>query len=494
VTVRLESTLVDQFPEGVLLVDTADASVREANQTFCDLVGREADALAGERLGRLLSAGESPGPNPSTVERAVRRAVDEQSRRVDGQVETADGQLVPVAVTLTGIGEDDAEVLAVVRPVSDREAHTRELERYRRRLDGAMFVGGLAWWELDVPSGEVTFHERKADMLGFSPGRFSHYEDFTDLLHPDDYERAMDAMRDHYSGETDQYDAVYRIQTAAGGYRWFRDVGAITEWTADGDPATVTGVVVDVTDQKAAETDLRESNARLALLNQLVRHDIRNDLNVSLGWLEVAEDALADGNDVEEARDALERVRASHEDAVELTHAVGDLMQVLVDDTDARGRLEPTALQPVLAAELDRVRESYYAATVTVDGDVPEVDVRANALLSSVFSNLLGNAVRHGRGDEDEPPTVTVTVSENREAGTVTVTVADDGPGVPEELQSAIFERGVTTTDGMDDAPEGTGLGLYIVQTLVEAYGGSLDVADAEGGGAAFCVELLLAD
>jgi PAS domain S-box-containing protein len=127
------------------------------------------------------------------------------------------------------------------------------------RLDSAMEIGSLAWWEMDLPKGTVRFDDRKAAMLGYPPEKFKHYTDFTSLLHKDDLEPAMQAMRNHLEGRVARYRVDYRIRTASGDYRWFRDVGGITRSHPDGTPATVTGVVIDITAAKEAEVEIRES-------------------------------------------------------------------------------------------------------------------------------------------------------------------------------------------------------------------------------------------
>jgi PAS domain S-box-containing protein len=131
-----------------------------------------------------------------------------------------------------------------------------------RRLETAMEAGNLAWWEMDCGTGAVSFHRRKTDMLGYEPEGFTHYTHFTALLHPDDVEPAMQAMRDHLSGTRPEYRIDYRIQAKTGAYRWFEDVGRISQRDEAGRPAVVTGIVLDITDRKRAEAALSASEER----------------------------------------------------------------------------------------------------------------------------------------------------------------------------------------------------------------------------------------
>lgn len=125
-----------------------------------------------------------------------------------------------------------------------------------QRLDNAMEAAGMAWWEIEFPSGVVFFAENKAKMLGYDPDQFFHYKSFTDLVHPDDYETAMQAMRDHMSGKTDHYETVYRIKTKSGDYKTFLDRGKIVQ--KKGNEMRIAGVVIDVEPLKRALGSTRE--------------------------------------------------------------------------------------------------------------------------------------------------------------------------------------------------------------------------------------------
>ncbi|HYH75323.1 MAG TPA: PAS domain-containing protein [Candidatus Saccharimonadales bacterium] len=99
----------------------------------------------------------------------------------------------------------------------------RELDKF----EIAMEATGLAWWWMELPSGAVFFSPNKAQMIGRNPADFMHYKDFTDLVHPDDYEKAMQAMRDHLEGKKELYETTYRIKHQDGSYVQFYDRGQI---------------------------------------------------------------------------------------------------------------------------------------------------------------------------------------------------------------------------------------------------------------------------
>jgi signal transduction histidine kinase len=125
----------------------------------------------------------------------------------------------------------------------------------------------------------------------------------------------------------------------------------------------------------------------------------------------------------------------------------------------------------------------YPEATFEEPSSYPDVTVVANTLLSSVFTNLLNNAVQHNDTDE---PTVEVQATATDDA--LRVRIADDGPGIPHGQKERIFGRGER---GLDSG--GSGLGLYLVERLLEDFGGSITVSDDEPRGAVFEIELPVA-
>lgn len=111
-------------------------------------------------------------------------------------------------------------------------------------IEGALKAADMAWWSLEFPSGALSFSHYKTDMLGYDAKDFFHYTHFTNLIHPDDFDQAMKAMSDHYTGKAEMYDTVYRIEAKDGSYKTFHDKGKIVE--RNGDSFVVAGVVSKV--------------------------------------------------------------------------------------------------------------------------------------------------------------------------------------------------------------------------------------------------------
>ncbi|MGB9985538.1 ATP-binding protein [Salarchaeum japonicum] len=234
--------------------------------------------------------------------------------------------------------------------------------------------------------------------------------------------------------------------------------------------------LTDVTDRETYRRQLESKTEQLEALTRVVRHDIRNDMTVITGWGETLRDHVDD-----EGEDALDRVLRTADHVVAVTDTVGDFLDALSGTTTLD--LQPVPLGETLRAELAAVREAHPDARFTVDGAIPDVDVRATGLLSSVFRNLLENAARHS--DRDTPA---ITVSCTAHDDTVEVRVADDGPGIPDAQKERLFQRGEK-----GPASPGSGLGLYLVETLVEQFDGRVRIEDNDPRGTVFVVELSVA-
>lgn len=131
------------------------------------------------------------------------------------------------------------------------------------------WTGNLGRWYWNFQTNIVTFNPLKVTTLGYDikdiPER-TNYQYFTEKLHPEDYDVAMTAMRDHLNGTKSVYETEYRIKTKDGKWRWYYDLGKITKRDEEGKPLLVAGIVFDITERKELQKKLEEQNELLEKL------------------------------------------------------------------------------------------------------------------------------------------------------------------------------------------------------------------------------------
>jgi len=240
----------------------------------------------------------------------------------------------------------------------------------------------------------------------------------------------------------------------------------------DEDVLGFVGILRDITEKKAYERQLETQRNNLEILNTIVRHDIRNDIQLIQTYAGILETRAAD-----DTQEYVDEILEAAQSAIEITQSAREITDVMLQ-SDVE--LSAMNLRTELDEEIQRLQSSYERAIVDVKGPLDAVEVVADEMLPSVFRNILNNAVQHN--DKDIPE---ITVSTNLTDTTAVVHIADNGPGIPDDQKAAVFEE-----EHIGLNSNGTGLGLYLVETLVSRYGGQVHVLDNEPEGAIFVLQL----
>ncbi|WP_053946935.1 PAS domain-containing protein [Halolamina sediminis] len=467
---RRFETVMETMSAAVFLKDT-EGRYLMMNQACRELFNVEDEEIVG------LTDYDITPPDVAERARADDRQVVESGEiiEIEETIPTATGNTTRIT-RKSPVYDDNGEISAVCgvsTDITDQKRRERELQRLKERLELAVEGASLGIWDWDMRTDEVEFNDQWARMLDHSPDEVEPALDaWEQRVHPDDLERVETALNAHIEGETDRYDTEHRMRTAGGEWKWIRDIGEIVERNADGDPARAVGIHLDIDERKDYERTLERQRDNLEVLNQVVRHDVRNALQLVLAYGDMLEEF------VEEEGDAyLRKILKAGREAVDITQTAGDVTKVLLrSETDRT----PIPVRPVLEAQIDDVRANHERAIAAVDGPIPDVEVLADDMLESVFRNLLNNAVVH---NDKELPELTVSAAVDDDV--VRLRIADNGPGIRDEHKELIFEEG---EKGLDS--DGTGLGLYLVQTLVERYGGDVWVEDNDPEGSVFVLEL----
>ncbi len=495
---------LDGIPDAVLVVD-AEGVVRAANERVESVLGYDPDELEGREFGTLLF-----DPDGGAAGRELRRyVVDPEPRSMSASLDLrarrADGTEMPVTLSL-GPFERDGETYLVVTlvDVSAERAEQAELHRRTQTLEALHEATQDLLKTTDREVAAEAAVEYVEEVLGHSIAGIWLYDEDTDALVPVVWTAGADEIvGDHPAfsadersiswqvfdsgepeyvadtrAEPDLYNADSPIRSELVlplGRYGIINVGA-TEPDAFGESdlavariwaATVTMVFVRIERERqlrAREDEIARERDRLEEFASLVSHDLRSPLNVAAGNLDLIRERLSE-----------EQAEAPEIDAVERSL---ERMAALVDDMLTLAR-QGKRVDEAEAVSLRAVAEESWESVDTATAELAVADdpvLRADrSRLRQALENLFANAVTHGGADVR----VEVGALDDGESGTGFY-VADDGPGVPDEVREDVFETGVSTDE------DGTGFGLKIVAEVADAHGWSVELADADGGGARF--------
>ncbi|KAB1189217.1 MULTISPECIES: sensor histidine kinase KdpD [Haloferax] len=205
-----------------------------------------------------------------------------------------------------------------------------------------------------------------------------------------------------------------------------------------------------------ASSRLESTNAHASVLHRILRHDIRNACTAILGYAELVEPRSG----THCGTDPVVAIRKRANRLVEVSEEVSLLRSV----EQAEGSTVEVNLSCAVSDAVDDIRLEYPSVSISVSAP-PELSVTVHPALPRSITELLDNAVVHA---DCESPTVGVTV---RQVGDVaSVAVTDDGPGIPEIDRKALVSGAETPLRHT------TGVGLWLVRSIVEASGGSVDI------------------
>jgi signal transduction histidine kinase len=217
----------------------------------------------------------------------------------------------------------------------------------------------------------------------------------------------------------------------------------------------------------------------------LVSHELRTPLTSVVGYV----DLVLDGSD-ELPGDVRRFLEVVERNARRLLRLVGDLLFVAQAEA---GRMELSRTEVDLGAiasdavEAARPEAERAGATLVLDAEPVRTFLGDRDRCAQVLDNLISNAVKFtGSGGH-----IQVTVAERGQSAVLEV--ADDGPGIPVEEQSLVFERFARASGAEQRAVPGAGLGLTVVKAIVEGHGGDVGVLSAPGAGTTMRVTLPLA-
>ncbi len=374
-------------------------------------------------------------------------------------------------------------VSLVIQRARRRETEARNTaiqDRYAR----ATAAGGVGVWDWNLETNEIYLDPSLKAVLGYEDDEIrNHLDDWSRLVHPDDVAAVRECAREHLAGKTPSYEVEHRMRHRNGSVRWFLTRGSAV-WQ-DGRAVRVMGTGTDITGRKASEQALHIAQADLARLSRLtalgefaasLAHEMRQPLTAIMMNAKACLLGLGSaGPDLSEIRVALVDVVDASQRADDLIRRNRELFK------EHKVQMVPLDISAVVREVLVLARariQSSHVTPVTTLPDLPAVS-GDRVQLQQVLLNLIANSIDAMEGVEHEERVLEIAASLEPER-VVKVTVTDSGVGLDDVDCERMFTLSYTTK------PTGTGVGLSISRSIIEAHGGQLWAARNAGRGATF--------
>ncbi|HUP55652.1 MAG TPA: ATP-binding protein [Methylomirabilota bacterium] len=366
-----------------------------------------------------------------------------------------------------------------------------DLESRDARLELMLAASGTGFWEWNVIDGSLTWSEAIFRQYGLEPAPHApEFDAYLDMIHPDDRDVFRAAVQAAIDG-AGALDLDFRIVWPDGSVHWTHGAGRVLR-DEDGRATTMLGTGQDVTERRRLEEqrdqllveERRAGEFREAFVD-VISHELRTPITTILGLTEIlARPGRED--DLVSRMGLLEDVRAESE---RLHRLVEDL---LVLSRAERGRLviETEPLQLLRLLEVVVGHEAADLPSIHVETRIePDLPVVSGdpTYVEQIVRNLLGNAAKY------TPAGTAVVLDARRNGPDVEIRVTDAGPGIPKESLERIFELFYRDPSSAR-AVSGSGIGLFVCRSLVEAMGGRMWAVRPPGGGSEFGFTLRVLD
>ena len=250
----------------MLLVEPESGLILEANHAAVSFYGYPKSKLCS----MLISEINTMPPDKIAGER--QKALNEEKNYFIFTHQLASGETRVVEVHSSPITLQNKTMLfSIIHDVTERKRMENELVTERRRLANILKGSYAGTWEWNVQTGETVFNERWAEIIGYTLKELEPFsvDTWRRLTHPDDVQLAEHALKSHFLCEVDYYELELRMRHKRGHWVWIMDRGKVATWTDDKKPLLMYGTHQDISERKASEDALRESESHFrSLFNQ----------------------------------------------------------------------------------------------------------------------------------------------------------------------------------------------------------------------------------
>lgn len=381
-----------------------------------------------------------------------------------------------IGINLFGVPGIDG-IVVTIRPIQEQKELELQLiqseERTRLALEGA----DVAFWDWNLPTGNVIFSDRFYTMLGYTPAEFpADYENWTRQIHPEDREQVLRDLETQIRAHAALCETEFRMKRKDGNWSWILERGKIVESDEKGEATRLTGVLIDITKRKKMEDEILTLNQvleqrvleRTEMLNKSlqekeillreIHHRVKNNLQIIISLIRLQKNLVHDMPTRNVLLDSESRIRSMalvHEKLYRsedlATIPMGEYVRTLATTLISTYSLNPSRIQ------------------ISIDMSDLLFDINTAIPVGLILNELITNTFKHAFPEGFEGK---IEILGSRTQSSIILTVRDNGVGLPPDL----------------NPKEITSLGLHLVQTLTEQLQGTLEIGGRAGEGASFVI------
>lgn len=385
-------------------------------------------------------------------------------------------------------------ILLLVGDIIKRKRIEISFIESEKRLELAINGASEGLWDVEISKNYIYINEQFANMLGYNSASdlTINLDNWHLFVFSQDVEQMRESFNLHKTGKAEAFQCEVRMRNKDKSYSWFSIHGKITE-LIDDEPNRITGVILNISDQKAFENELQKAKEKAEESDRLkssflanMSHEIRTPMNAILGFT----DLLLYGQlSSKEQTDYLQMIKRGGENLLTLINDIIDISKI------ESGELK---ISNEFININDLINEAYEVALSLCKNFKKQIEIKIISCIPDdqpfiytdplrvyqILLNLLSNAVKFTDNGQ-----IIITYSIDKDSR-LKISVADTGPGISEKDKHLIFDRFRQVDESTNKKHGGTGLGLSITKSLVELMEGHIELNSEPPNGAEFTIIL----
>ncbi|NUN65460.1 PAS domain S-box protein [Pseudanabaena biceps] len=478
----------DFAPIGIAVANMATYRFESVNRAFCELLGYSEVELLDLASCMSISVTEDWELERPYAEAMMRG--ENNFYQIEKRYIKKNGTIILGSLTTTILRDQDGNITHLIgmsQDISDRKQAEQLLLKSDTHLKVAQRIGKIGSWEFEIKTGSLSWSDEIFRIYGLEPSpQPPSYEELQQYIHPDDWEHFNQTVRKAID-LAQSYDLEHRVVQPNGTVIPVMARGEMI-YDASGQLTHIIGTAMDISDRKLAEAKILETAHKLANTNReleafsySISHDLRAPLRHMNGFVNALKQQLQKHHEVLNDPKVAHYLQVIESSSQKMGHLIDGLLTL---SRYGRRTLDSSQLSiRELVDEAIAIISSDPHHNPAIEFAIADLPTKFGdrLLLQQVFNNLIGNAVKFSQNQ----PNPCIEIDSLPDG---IIRIKDNGVGFQMEYADKLF--GAFQRLHNQSEFEGTGIGLAIVQRIVQRHGGSVWAEGYPNQGATFFVKI----